>query len=105
MHSKNVLPLGLPQGAGSLQFAKPYRSSFDGFNKSQNNPLNYLAIEYPYIENRLILFSSDLVRQRMSNNGINLGPRIAIAFDLYYMVHMDMQGGGLPHFELLRRLI
>lgn len=109
MHSgavfSGVFYLQVPDGAGPLQFTKPYRSSYDGFDKTDNNALNYLATEYPPIENRLIVFSSDLVHQRLSNSGVGQGRRIAISFDLYSMVDIDMKGGGMPHFELLRRLV
>lgn len=100
-----VFYLQVPEGAGPLQFGKPYRSSYDGFDKAKHNSLNYLTTEYPAIANRLIVFSSDLVHQRLSNMIGSEGRRIAIAFDLYSMVDIDMKGGGMPHFELLRRLV
>jgi uncharacterized protein (TIGR02466 family) len=100
-----VFYLEVPEGSGALQFSKSNRSPYDHLDKREFNSLNYQTTEYPAQENRLIVFSSDLVHRRLPKSSSGDVPRTAIAFDIYSMVDIKMKGGGMPHYELLRRVV
>lgn len=100
-----VFYLQAPEGSGALQFLKPYRTSFDSLARTDWNPLTYERAEYPAIAHRLIVFSSDLDHRRLPSAEAVRGQRVAIAFDLYSMVDLDVKGGGIPHYDMLRRIV
>jgi len=93
-----------PPGSGALEFRKPGRDLVDGLPKAKNNQLNYTRTTYAAVENRLILFNSEIEHRRLPNETQQTGDRIAIAFDLFTMSSLLDYESGFPSYEVLYKI-
>lgn len=99
-----VFYLKAPPGSGALEFRKPGRNLQDGLPKAKNNALNYTRTTYAAVENRLILFNSEIEHRRLANETTGVGDRIAIAFDLFTMSSLVDYESGFPSYDCLYKI-
>jgi uncharacterized protein (TIGR02466 family) len=100
-----VFYLQSPPGSGALEFYKPTHSPYDGLPKARSCGLTYPSATYQAVENRLLLFSADLMHRRLANTAGSPEQRIAVAFDLYAMADIGAYSAGLPRAEYLKKLL
>lgn len=96
-----VFYLRAPTGAGGLEFHQPHDAPYKQLPTRAIGPLTYRTTTYEPIENRLVVFSSDLVHRRLANAPECVAPRVAIAFDIYSEVALDAIEAGRPRQHLL----
>lgn len=94
-----------PEGSGALEFQKPFDAPHDGLEKTEHSDLSYRVATYQAVENRLILFSSQLRHRRLPNADTSTGERTAIAFDLYSLAALDARTSGMPRREYLKKFV
>ena len=99
-----VFFLQAPPGSGALTLYKPCDTLADGLPKAELTALTFPSVTYEAVENRLIVFASELRHNRQPNTGVESDARIAIAFDLFALSDLDAFGSGPPRREYWRKL-
>lgn len=100
-----VFYLQTPDGSGGLEFHKPTRAAYDTFPKTSSSGLTYVTANYQAVENRLVMFSGELMHRRLANSGGTADQRVAIAFDLFAMADIGAYTAGMPRAEYLKRVL
>ncbi len=99
-----VFYLQAPPGSGALEFRKPGRLLQDAMPKAKSMPVNFTTTTYPAVENRLVMFNSEIEHRRLANEHPDTGDRIAMAFDIFAMSSLDDYESGMPQFECLQKI-
>jgi len=97
-----VFFLAAPEGSGGLELHRPGQSLWDGLPKRELSRMTYSSVTYEAVEDRLIVFSSDLQHNRLPNTAASDDVRAAIAFDVFSFSDIDAFGSGMPRREHLK---
>lgn len=99
-----VFFLQAPPGSGAFALHKTPQALYDGLPKSEPADLTARIVTYEAVENRLLVFPSEMRHNRQANDGSPADTRIAIAFDLFALSDLAVHDAGLPRREAWRKL-
>jgi uncharacterized protein (TIGR02466 family) len=99
-----VFYLQLPEGAGGIEFLKPFRTAADTLFKTPAHVLSTTVVQLDVGECDLCLFNSELMHRSRRGTIDHVPPVVAVAFDLFSMTDMHNVTGGIPHSQFLREL-